>query len=97
MAAGTQITVLIFLSLWGFSISQYGHYGNTHTLLTKKEFQFIDNFSGPPYEYEQRNKVYYKLKKDPIQSKPSKPSITRDNLFGWLNKKNYVKFYLWTR
>ncbi|XP_035705231.1 pancreatic triacylglycerol lipase isoform X3 [Folsomia candida] len=50
---------------------------------------------GPYREYGQKNKVYYKLMKDPIQAKPSK--ITRDNLFGWLNKKNGVKFYLWTR
>ncbi|CAG7836991.1 unnamed protein product, partial [Allacma fusca] len=38
---------------------------------------------------------YYRIVDDPNQVKPDK--ITKDNLFGWLNLKNNVKFKLWTR
>ena len=38
---------------------------------------------------------HYRIVNDPNQVLPDE--ITQDNLFGWMNLKNTVRFKLWTR
>ncbi|CAG7820627.1 unnamed protein product [Allacma fusca] len=48
------------------------------------------------FVYRQYPQRLFQIRHDPAQAKPRK-LVTRNNMFGWLNLKNYVRFHLWSR
>lgn len=55
----------------------------------------VSLFSVDSRRYEAITKTFPVVENDENQVKPK--AVTRDNLFGWLNLKNYVHLRLWTR